>query len=210
MKIFRNVAFLAALLGLLWAGSASAAPSGSVLIAYFTRADNTRLDQNEAVNLDAVTSASLLAPGNVAKIAQWIQEVTGGDLFSVVTQESYPSDYNLCLEVAEAQLAQGIRPALQGPLPDVASYDVIFLGYPLWCGTVPMALLSLLDQWDLSGKTVVPFCAHGTSRLGRSVQDLAQALPDSEILEALGVFRPETDQSQGAVQAWLARLGFGS
>ncbi len=209
-RIISALALLAALWGpLTWSEPAVAAPSDRILIAYFTWADNTTVERPEEVDLDAVTSASLLPPGNTAKIAQWIHEVTGGDTFSIVTEEPYSSDYDICLEEASDQLGRRARPPLKGPLPDPASYDVIFLGYPNWWGTVPMALLSLLDQWDLAGKTVVPFCAHGTSRLGRSVRDLTAALPDSEILEALGVYRPETDRSQKAVVAWLTRLGFG-
>lgn len=178
-----------------------------VLIAYFTWADNTVVEDPGAVDVDASTSASVLAPGNAAKIAAWIQQEVGGDLFSIVVSEPYSSDYDECLERAADEKAADARPALSTHVNSMEDYDIVFLGFPNWWYTLPMAVLSFVEEYDFSGKTVVPFVTHGTGGLSGTIRDLTAALPkDAVILDPIGVYRPEVDQSQPAVQAWIAGL----
>lgn len=99
-----------------------------ILIAYFTWAENTVVEDPSAVDVDATTSASVLAPGHVAQMAAWIQAGTGGDLFSIVTAAPYSSDYDECLDRAADEKAANARPALTGTVANMADYDVIFLG----------------------------------------------------------------------------------
>lgn len=163
-----------------------------ILIAYFTWADNTQVDDPSSVDVDASTSASVLSPGNTEKIANFIHEQVGGDMFSIV-DEPYSSDYDECLNRASDELSQQARPAIVDTVENMNEYDVIFLGYPNWWASCPMAIFSFIESYDLSNKTIIPFCAHGTGRLGRSVEDLQDALPNSKILDAFGVYRPDTD-----------------
>ncbi len=130
-----------------------------ILIAYFTWMEHTVVGDSSAVDVDATTSASVLAPGHVAQMAAWIQAGTGGDLFSIVTADPYSSDYDECLDRAADEKAANARPALTGTVANMADYDVIFLGYPDWWATCPMAVFTFLDSCDFSGKTVIPFCA---------------------------------------------------
>ena len=104
--------------------------SSDILIAYFTWADNTEVDDPDAVDMDATTSASVLPPGNAAKLAGWIQEETGGELFSIQAEEPYSSDYDECLARAAQEKAEDARPALRTHVEDMAEVDVIFLGFP--------------------------------------------------------------------------------
>ena len=184
----------------------------NTLIAYFTWAENTVVADLSAIDVDATTSASVLVPGHVAQMAKWIQEETSGDLFSIVTSEPYSSDYNECLDRAADEKADNARPTLAGSVGNMADYDVIFLGYPDWWGTCPMAVLTFLDSYDLSGKTVIPFCAHGTSGLASSVRDIKLALPGVTVLDAVGVQRPGMDTALGTaektVKDWLAKLEY--
>ncbi len=188
-------------------GQASASDS-RILIAYFTWADNTQVENPETVDVDATTSASVLPPGNAAKIAGWIQERTGGDLFSIVVEEPYSSDYDECLDRAADEKAENARPVLVSHVEDMEQYDTVFLGFPNWWYTVPMAVHSFLEEYDFKGKTVIPFVTHGTGGLASTIQDITSDLPDSEILEPVGVYRPEVDSSKPAVDAWLDSLGF--
>ena len=103
-----------------------------ILIAYFTWAENTVAADLSPVDIDATTSASVLAPGHVAQMASWIQSETGGDLFSIVTEESYSSDYDECLDRAADEKADEARPALTNTVSNMADYDVVFLVYPDW------------------------------------------------------------------------------
>lgn len=180
-----------------------------VLIAYFTWAENTHVDDPSAIDPDASTSASVLPPGNTAKLAGWIQERTGGDLFSIRVTEPYSSDYDECLDRAAEEKQSRARPALTDTVPDMAQYDVVFLGYPNWWYTLPMPVLTFLESYDFSGKTVIPFCAHGTGGLAESVDDLREALPDSATVgRPIGVYRPDVDGAQPRIDAWLADQGF--
>lgn len=131
-----------------------------ILIAYFTWAENTYVKNSEAVDVDATSSASVLLPGNTAKMVSWIQHKGGGDLFSIKVTEPYSSDYDECLDRAADEKAQNARPALVNHIENMDDYDVIFLGYPNWWYTVPMPVLTFIEEYDLSDKTI-PFCAHG-------------------------------------------------
>ncbi len=193
--------------------TAPAEPEGAaeehILIAYFTWAENTEVAHPEEVDIDATTSASVLLPGNAAKLARWIHQRVGGDLFSIIVTEPYSSDYDECLDRAADEKAANARPALVNHLENMEDYDIIFLGFPNWWYTLPMAIHSFLEEYDFSGKTVIPFCTHGTGGLAGTIRDLTAALPDSAtVLEPIGVYRPEVDSSQGAVNQWLDRLGF--
>lgn len=183
-----------------------------ILIAYFTWAENTVVDDPSAVDVDATTSASVLAPGHVAQMAAWIQAKTGGDLFSITTADPYSSDYDECLDRAADEKADNARPALSGSVGNMDEYDVVFLGYPDWWATCPMAVFTFLDSYDFTGKTVILFCAHGTSGLASSVRDIRAALPDVTVLDAVGVQRPGMDTplstAQATVETWLEGLKY--
>lgn len=180
---------------------------GKILIAYFTWADNTQVDDPSSVDVDASTSASVLAPGNTEKVAHFIQEQVGGDMFSIIVDEPYSSDYDECLDRASDELVQQTRPTIVDTVENMDEYDVIFLGYPNWWSSCPMTIFSFIESYDLSNKAIIPFCAHGTGGLGRSIEDLQDALPHSTLLDAFGVYRPDTDSCQDDVNQWLSDIG---
>lgn len=180
-----------------------------ILIAYFTWAENTHVENPEAVDVDATTSASVLPPGNTAKMANWIRERVGGDLFSIVVVEPYSDDYDECLDRAADEKAENARPELVNHVENMQEYDVIFLGFPNWWYTAPMAIFSFIEEYDLSGKTIIPFCAHGTGGLAGSVKDITDTLPDSvEVLKPIRVYRPDVDSAQPVINDWLDSLGY--
>lgn len=179
-----------------------------ILIAYFTWADNTKVEDPSSVDVDASTSASVLAPGNAAKIASWIAARTGGDLFSIIVDEPYSDNYDECLDRAADEKAANARPKLVNHVENMEQYDTVLLGFPNWWYTVPMAIHSFLEEYDFSSKTIVPFVTHGTGGLASTIQDIKADLPNSEILEPIGVYRPEVDSSKPDVEAWLDSLGF--
>ncbi|MEI0796367.1 flavodoxin [Brachyspira pilosicoli] len=180
-----------------------------ILIAYFTWSDNTVVENPDSIDVDAETSASVLSPGNAELIANWIAEETGGDLFSIKTQNKYSSDYDECLNQARKERDNNERPALVGRVNNIDDYDVIFLGFPNWWYTCPMAVFTFVESYDLSGKTIIPFCTHGTGGLSRTIRDLKNLLPENcEVLEPIGVYRPEVKNSKSRVLDWLRKLGY--
>lgn len=185
-------------------------PSGNsnILIAYFTWADNTVVEDPNAVDVDATTSASVLIPGNTAIMAQFIQQQVGGDLFSIRVTEPYSSDYDECLDRAADEKAENARPELAETVDNMADYDIVFLGFPNWWYTCPMVIFSFVEQHDLSGKTVIPFVVHGTGGLSSTIRDLTAALPeDAAVLEPVGIYRDDMPQAEGTISAWLDGLG---
>lgn len=187
------------------ASADTTAPSGNVLVAYFSWADNAIL----ADDVDAVASPSVISPGNVQQLAGWVQEQTGGDLFSIRVTDPYPSDWNDCLTRANQERGDDARPELVENVENLDNYDVVFLGYPNWWYGVPMALLSFLENNDLSGKQVYLFCSHGTGGLANSVDIITEALPNGEISDNIfDCFEEEAPSSQTEIESWLTELGY--
>lgn len=158
-------------------GATAPVDGGEVLVAYFSWADNAIL----ADDVDAVSSPSVISPGNVQQLAGWVQEATGGDIFSIRVTEPYPSGWDECLSRANEERGADARPELVDDVEDLERYDTIFLGYPNWWYGVPMALLSFLETHDLSGKQVYLFCSHGTGGLSNSVRIITDAAPEAII-----------------------------
>ena len=174
------------------------------MVAYFSWADNAIL----ADDVDAVASPSVIPPGNVQQLAEWVQEETGGDLFSIRVTDPYPSDWDECLARANEERGDNARPELVENVENLDQYDTVFLGYPNWWYGVPMALLSFLEQNDLSGKDVYLFCSHGTGGLARSVEIITEAAPDVVISDNIfDCYEEDAPTSQGDIQAWVAELG---
>ena len=184
----------------------SNAQESGVLVAYFSWADNAVIDGE----VDAVASPSVTAPGNVQQLAQWVSERTGGDLFSIQVTEPYSSDWDACLERANQERAEDARPELTASVEQLERYDTVFLGYPNWWYGVPMALLSFLEENDLSDKQVYLFCSHGTGGLASSVEQIDEALPDSTALSEniFEVYEEDAASSQQDILAWLEELGY--
>ncbi|HJC23166.1 MAG TPA: flavodoxin [Candidatus Eisenbergiella merdavium] len=179
--------------------------ASNILVAYFSWADNAVL----ADDVDAVTSPSVIAPGNVQQLAGWVQEKTGGDLFSIRVTDPYPSDWDECLARANQERGDNARPELVENVKNLENYDVVFLGYPNWWYGVPMALLSFLENNDLSGKQVYLFCSHGTGGLASSVDIITEALPGGELSDNIfDCYEEEAPGSQTEIENWLTDLGY--
>ena len=137
---------------------ASGTAGSNILVAYFTYGENADLGDN----VDASSSASIQmldgqVSGNTGVVASVIADLTGADIFSIRTVESYPDNYNDTIDQGQEEQQEDVRPELSGQIENLDSYDTIFLGYPNWWGDMPMAIYSFLDEYDLSGKTIVPF-----------------------------------------------------
>lgn len=179
--------------------------SQTVLVAYFSWADNAVVEGE----VDAVSSPSVTKPGNVEQLALWVQERTGGELFSIRVTEPYPSDWDECLERANEEKADGARPELAQSVENMEDYDVIFLGYPNWWYSCPTAILSFLEEYDLSGKQIYLFCSHGTGELASSVEDIRAAIPNSSISEhVFDVYEEDAASSKQDIETWLEELGY--
>ena len=183
-----------------------AGQGSNILVAYFSWADNAVL----AEDVDAVASPSVIPPGNVQQLAGWVQEETGGDLFSIRVTDPYPSDWDDCLARANEERGADARPELVENVENLEQYDTVFLGYPNWWYGVPMALLSFLEQNDLSGKQVYLFCSHGTGGLANSVELITEAVPAAELSDNIfDCYEEEAASSEEEIRSWVGELGLG-
>ncbi len=168
-----------------------------ILVAYFSRPGNNYVG-GRIVNLPV---------GNTEVAAKMIQKMTESDLFRIEATDAYPGGYAETTEVAQQELRANARPKLAGRLENMAAYDVIFLGYPNWWGTMPMPVLTFLEEYDISGKTIVPFCTHEGSGLGRSIADIKEHCPRSTVLDGLAIRGGDVTNAQNEIAAWLRKIG---
>lgn len=145
--------------------------------------------------------------GNTGVIANQIHQCAGGDLFRIATIDPYHADYDTVVEAARKELRNGSRPKLSEQVVNIASYGVVFIGYPCWWSTMPMAVFSFLEQHELSAKLIAPFCTHEGSGLGRSVQDIRILCPQSVIQDGLAVRGGSVAAAKKDVQVWLRKIG---
>lgn len=167
------------------------------LIAYFSRPGNNYVS-GTIVDLPV---------GNTEVIAMMIKEITGGNLFHIEAVQSYPSDYTETTDVAKEELRTGARPKLTRHLESLDSYSVIFLGYPNWWATMPMPAFTFLEAYDFTGKTIIPFCTHEGSGLGRSVSDIRKTCPRATVRDGLAIRGGDVKNARGEVTAWLRETG---
>lgn len=149
--------------------------------------------------------------GNTKEIADQIQMQTGGDLFQLQTVHTYPAEYRATTDQAKRELERNFRPQLVSDVPNIASYDTIFVGYPNWWGTFPMAYFTFFEKYRFAGKVLIPFCTHEGSGLGGSVADMRKLCPNAQIREGIAIRggNSGTVRSSAArqeVSQWLRQL----
>ena len=180
---------------------------GSAAFAQTPSSSGNKGEQTMNLKNSKILIAYFSHSGNTRALAGQLQKTVGGDVFEIVTAEPYPDEYRPTTVQARRELDENRRPALTSKVEDMAAYDVIFLGYPNWWGTMPMAVFSFVEQYDLSGKTIVPFCTHEGSRLGRSVSDLTRLAPGSTLLSGFEIKGSQVERGGDGLRAWLLGLG---
>ena len=165
------------------------------LIAYFSRKGNNYVS-GDIVDLPV---------GNTEVAARKLQALTGGDLFEIRTKRAYAADYHVCTEEALRELRQDERPELAATVPALDAYDTVFLGFPNWWGTMPMAVFTWLESVDLTGKTIRPFCTNEGSGMGRSESDLRRLYPSADIKAGLSLHGGSVKSADKDIERWLKK-----
>lgn len=141
--------------------------------------------------------------GNTQGVAEEIQKQTGADLFEITLVTPYSTDYNTVLEEAQRDQNEQARPELAGHVENMEQYDTILLGYPNWWASIPMPIASFLEEYDFSGKTIIPFCSHGGGRFGQSLTAISKLVPDAFMGEPLSIHYSGGSSLAGDVEQWL-------
>lgn len=147
--------------------------------------------------------------GNVQQMARWVSEETGGELFRIVPEKDYGEDFNDCAERAKNELDNEIRPEISTHIDKevMEQYDVIYIGFPVWWYDLPMPVWTFLEEYDLSGKTVIPFFSHnGSSSGANSLNRVAELASGANVLtgDAISIRGDDVPSSESRTKEWAA------
>ena len=182
----------------------SAVSDGNILIAYFSVPETDGVDTVAGASRVVVDGEVL---GNNQYIAQLIQQETGGELFRIETVQEYPGSHDPLLEFAYNEKADDARPELSTHIENLESYDTIFLGYPNWNADLPMPLYTFLEEYDFSGKTIIPFTTHGGSGFSGTISTISELQPNASVVEdGLSISRNSVPDAQSDVADWIEGL----
>lgn len=149
--------------------------------------------------------------GNTSIIAHMIAEQTDADLFEIKPKTPYPSSYQGLLDVSQQEMRDHARPEIADTVENIDDYDTIFIGYPNWWGDMPMIVYNFLESYDLSGKTIVPFCTHGGSGLSNTESTIAR-LTGGTMKDGFAISgttaQNDRDAARSKVTQWLKEDGF--
>ena len=150
-------------------------------------------------------SIQTISKGNTERVAEFIQKAVGGDLFEIKPVREYSASYMTCIKEAQAEQRGNERPAVKAMPENLEGYDTIFIGYPNWWGTMPMFMFTVLDAFDWTGKTIVPFCTNEGSGLGSSERDIKASCPGATVKLGLSIHGGSSAQSEKQVAAWAKK-----
>jgi flavodoxin len=177
----------------------------NVLVVYFTAAENSDVD---AVSSASVTVVDGVAKGNVRAVADEIAAYTGGDLFSIQTSVKYSGNVNSLIDYAQNEQNENARPELTTHIENLDKYDTVFIGYPTWWYDLPQVMYSFFDEYDFSGKTIIPFNSANGSRFSGTIETIQNLEPNATVItDGLSVHQRDVSNSKQEVEVWLKGLG---
>lgn len=175
----------------------------NILIAYFSVPENVDTD-----GIDANSGASIVVKnkdvlGNMQYMAMTIQEAIGGELFRIETKEKYPLEHETLVNQAKEEQNEEVRPELATHIENVEQYDIFFLGYPNWWGDMPQPLYTFLEEYDFSGKTIIPFNSHGGSGFSNTIEEIKKLQPNATVKDdGLSISRNDVADSEQEITDW--------
>lgn len=143
-----------------------------------------------------------ISKGNTEVVAEMIQNAVNSDIFEIERLKPYSDDYNECVNEAREELSQNARPKLKSYMDNLDKYDTIFVGYPNWCGTMPMVVFTFFEHYDLSGKRIITFCTNEGSGMGRSEEDLKKICKGAIVEKGLPINGSKVYGLEKEVSLW--------
>lgn len=185
---------------------AAVSKDGKVLVAYFAVAENSDVD---AISSASVSDVNGEKKGRMTALAEMIQEKTGGELFSIKTSVKYPGDGGKLIEYAQKEQDDDVRPELTSHIDNLDDYSVIFIGFPTWWYDLPQILYSFFDEYDFSGKTIIPFNSHNGSQFSGTIETIQELEPDAVVVtDGFTVNERDVPEAKSDIDSWLSGLGF--
>lgn len=147
-----------------------------------------------------------LKEGNSEVIAKILHEMIESDLFQIETIHEYPQDYHQCTQQAKEELENNARPKILDYVHQFHKYDNIFVCYPNWWSTMPMALFTFFECHDTAGKNIIPLCTHEGSGMGRSEKDIQKLCSKAHVFKGLALQGSRVHESKEKIERWLNNL----
>ena len=147
-----------------------------------------------------------IAVGNTEKAARILAEITGGQLLKLEQAQPYSDQYRTCIAQAKKDLQAQARPEVLNLPENLDAYDEIYLGYPNYWGTMPMAVYTFLEKYDLTGKTIHPFCTHEGSGLSGTERDIQKAAKGAKVARGLAICGSDVDGAKSALEKWVREV----
>ena len=144
-----------------------------------------------------------LEKGNTQIVAETIKKLTGADIFEIEPVKDYPNNYRKCCEIAKEEFDKNARPKLKKYLSTIDDYDVIYIGYPIWCGTCPMVIFSQLEKLNFTNKIVKPFSTHEGSKLANSINNLKKYCKGADIKPGIAIRGSDVKNSELELKNWI-------
>lgn len=188
--------------------SADQQTAATSLVVYFSMPETTdpnNMTQDEEQSTVVIDGEVL---GNTQYMANVIQETTGADIFRIEPVTPYPTDHDTLVDQAAQEQDENARPAIASQVENMADYDVVYLGYPNWWGDMPMILYTFLEEYDLSGKTIVPFNTHGGSGFSDTIDTIRALEPNASVLDGLSISRNDIQDAEQEIVDWVNDLVF--
>ena len=167
------------------------------LIAFYSRADENYFGG----------AMRYVKVGNTEIVCDIMKDMIPADSFKIEMKEPYSPVYMTCIEQAKKDLKENARPELVSMLESIDAYDTVVLAYPNYWGTMPMAVLTFLEHFDFTGKTILPLCTNEGGGMGSSERDIRKYAPGAEVKKGLSVTGSEAANSGSAVERWLSAYG---
>ncbi len=182
----------------------NASKAGDTLVVYFSRMGNTDFPDD----IDAESSASLVVndgsvKGNAQLMAEWIADAEGCKIYEILTQDKYAADYNETINAAKAEQNNNARPTLSNHIDNIDSYSKIYIVYPNWWGDLPQPVYSFFDEYNMSGKTVIPFVTHGGSSFSNTISTIKSLEPNAEVIQGLSIKDSSVSSSETEIKDWV-------
>lgn len=186
------------------AESVAEGAKGKALVVYFSVPETDGVDASSGASRHVVNGKVM---GNTQYVASIISEATGGDLFEIKTAHTYPASHKALIDAAKVEIENNARPKLATHIKNLDDYDVVFVGFPNWWYDMPMAIYSFFDEYDFSGKTVMPFCTHGGSRFSGAIKTIRELEKNATVLNGYSIARDRVPNSKDGVLKWLEKIG---
>ena len=163
------------------------------LVIYFSRADENYFGG----------SMRYISKGNTEVVAEFIQDITGADLFKVERKVDYAKDYRTCIQEAQVEQRKGELPELKRYLGNINNYDVIFIGGPIYWGTLPQPMFTQLSKLDFTNKVIMPFSTHEGSGLASIARDIKKYAPNADVRKGFAIVGSNVNSSKPTLEKWI-------